>query len=366
MEHLQRPIQLLEPLKQHYVNPSQPGSFSGFANFFRGLKKAGIERRPNEVKRWLMSQDTYTLHKPVRKNYQRNKVIVPGIDHTWQIDLVDLRNIAWHNSYYRYLVCCIDVFSKFAWVVPTKYKTGIEIKNAFEKILESNRKPKYLQADKGTEFFNNEFRPFLTALNIRLYAIVSDKKACIVERFNRTLKEKMFRYFSYTKTKKYLDVLDDLVSSYNKSYHRSIKMCPADVNLSHVNDIWKFMYMKDSKGPVVFKYKVGDYVRVKIWKDVFEKGYTPNWEEELFVITHRYPKVPAVYKVKALLTGRVLPASYYAEELQKVFPKETDLFQRVKKILRLRIRNGAVEYFVRWLGYTSDFDTWIPAAAYRE
>jgi uncharacterized membrane protein YheB (UPF0754 family) len=116
----------------------------------------------------------------------------------------------------------IDVFSKKGWASELKNKEKLNVKNAFEKFLVS-RKPKKIQSDKGSEFYNSVFQKLLKDNNIRMYSTDSDLKASVVERFNRTLKEKMWRYFTFSGTKKWINVLPQLIKSYNNTYHRSIK-----------------------------------------------------------------------------------------------------------------------------------------------
>ena len=116
-----------------------------------------------------MKQDTYTLHKPIRHHFRRNRVIVGGIDHQWQMDLADMQSMQKFNDGYRYLLLCIDVFSKYAWVVPLKNKTGLSLVDAFKIILASGRKPEKIITDQGTEFFNKHFKALLKDEDIGLY-----------------------------------------------------------------------------------------------------------------------------------------------------------------------------------------------------
>ena len=171
------------------------------------LKKDGkydISRA--QLKKWLMKQDTYTLHKPARRHYKRNRVIVGGIDELWQMDLADMQTMAAENDGYRYLLVCIDVFSKYLWVIPLKTKTGSALVTAFKKILESGRKPQKIQTDQGTEFFNKHFKDLMKEEEIQLYNTYNETKASIVERVIRTLKTRMWRYFTAKKTMRYIEV----------------------------------------------------------------------------------------------------------------------------------------------------------------
>ena len=132
----------------------------------------------------------------------------------------------------KYLLNVIDVFSKYAWSIPIKDKMGKSIIDAFKKVVKtSGRRPKKLWVDQGTEFYNRVFRGWLEQNDVEMYSIYNEGKAVVVERFNRTLIERMWRYFSANNTHRYYDILDTLISSYNAKYHRSIKMSPKDASL---------------------------------------------------------------------------------------------------------------------------------------
>lgn len=334
-----------------YYDPAVAGSFGGVDSLRRGSKSTFAQAR-----NWLSSQDTYTLHKPVRRRFKRRKVLVPGINHLWQADLVDVSALAVHNDGFRYLLTVIDCFSRYAFVVPLKSKSSINVKNAFASILSDDDYPTYIQTDKGTEFFNAPFQTFLKANNIRHYASESDNKACIVERFNRTLKNKMWRYFTYKKTHRYLDVLDQLVESYNNSYHRTIKTQPSAVNLTNEKSIFKIIYGKTDEKKIKYKFAVGDTVRISESRRPFERGYNAKWTYELFTVARRLPTKPPTYELKDL-NGEDIKGAFYAEEMQKV-TKSDNIF-RIEKVLGTRKRNGKIQYLVRWLGYSDKFDSYV-------
>ena len=137
-------------MESTYYNLSAPASYGGLSKF----KTKGYTKK--EVRELLQSQDTYTLHKPTRRRFTRRRVVVYGIDHQWQADLVDLAKLSSYNKGFKYLLTCIDVLSRYAWVVPLKDKTGKTLKDAFHVIFKSGRRPVRLQTDKGTEFTNNK------------------------------------------------------------------------------------------------------------------------------------------------------------------------------------------------------------------
>ena len=166
------------------------------------------------------------LHRPTRKNFRRRHVIVKGLDELFEADLVDMKAYSRENKSYKYILTVIDVLSKYAWAEPVMTKSGKNVTQAFAKILQQSRVPKLLHTDEGLEFFNKDFGQLLKKYKIKLYNTFSVMKASVVERFNRTLKEKMWKRFSFRGNYKWLDILPELVTEYNNSIHRNIGMRP--------------------------------------------------------------------------------------------------------------------------------------------
>ena len=351
-------------LSNHYYNPKNAGAFSGLSTFQKYIKSKKLKIKPEEIKDWLEEQETYTLHKARRKYFPRNKIIVQGIDDTWQADLIDVANIASHNQNFKFILTVIDVFSKYAWVVPLKNKTNETLINAFNSIFESSKRiPKRLHTDEGKEFIGTACQKFLEKNGIQFYTLNSEMKASIVERFNRTLKEKMWRYFTRTNQYVFYKVLDDLVNSYNHSYHRSIKMRPIDVNKSNRDTVFFNLYGIDQESvlknerEINIRFKKGDQVRISKSKQLFEKGYTPNWTREIFTIDKVIIKDIPVYKIVDY-SGEEIKGVFYDHELQKVTKSDGEYL--VEKVLNTRkTKDGKTQYFVKWMGYPSSFNSWV-------
>ena len=266
-------------LRAIYFNPENSGAYGDADALHRQV--IGVLSK-KQVTDWLSGQYTYTLHKPIRRKFSRRRVLVVRVDQQWQADLVDLQSISKNNDGYRYLITCIDVLSKYAWVVPLKNKTGKSIIDAFETIF-AERKPGKLQTDKGAEFLNRQFQKYLDELNVRHFTTENDDiKACIVERFNRTLKTKMWRYFTKDSMNRYLDVLPQLTKAYNDSYHSKIKAKPSSVKTT-TRKLLRNFYARPYKRRVGFT--IGDHVRISKTVRAFKKGYVANWSEETFEIT---------------------------------------------------------------------------------
>ena len=301
-------------LRELYYNPESPASFGGVDSIYRAVKNdAKYQISRNKIRSWLQKQDTYTLHKPVRYRFKRNRVIVGAIDEQWEADLVIMDSLSKYNNGFKYILTVIDVLSKYAWVEPIKTKTGENLVKAFEKILRKGRKPETFHSDKGTEFTNRLFQKYLKKNNIRFFTTQNaETKASIIERFNRTLKTKMWKYFTANNTLKYIDILQKLVKSYNHSRHRSIGMRPVDVNEANEGTVWQNLYGNESTRSTKYKFNIGDQVRISKTRRTFKKGYLPNWTEEVFTITERIPRQPPVYRI-ADYDGEKLDGTFYEQ-----------------------------------------------------
>ena len=201
-------------------------------------------------------------------------------DNIWGADLADMQLISRYNKGIRFLLCVIDIFSKYAWVVPLKDKKGVSIVAAFLRILkQNNRKPNKIWLDKGSEFYNASFKKWLKNNDIVMYSTHNEGKSVVAERFIRTLRNKIYKYMT--------SIYD--LNEYNNTYYTAIKMKPIDVKDNtyintdrEVND------------------KVGDHVRISNYKNIFAKCYTPNWSEEVFVIKEIKNTVPWTYVINDL------------------------------------------------------------------
>ena len=179
----------------------------------------------------------------------------------------------------RFLLCVIDIFGKYALVVPLKDKKGVSIVTAFQSILkQSNRKPNKTWVDKGSEFYNTSFKKWLQDNGIVMYSTHNEGKSVVGERFIRTLKSKIYKHITSISKNMYIDKFDDIVDKYNNTYHTTIKMKPINVKDNIYINTNKEINNKDPE------FEAGDHVRISKYKKFFAKGYTPNWSEEVFVI----------------------------------------------------------------------------------
>ena len=293
------------------------------------------------------------LHKPIIRKFKKRKVYSSFRGNIWGEGLADMQLLSKFNKGFRFLLCVIDIFSKYAWVVPLKDKKGISIVNAFQKILsdskrseaeEKGQKPNKIWVDKGSEFYNNSFKKWLKDNDIVIYSTNNEGKSVIAERFIRTLKNKIYKYMISLSKNVYIDRLDDIVKEYNNTYHKSIKMRPVDVKDNTYIDFNKEV---NEKNP---KFKVGDHVRISKYKNIFAKGYMPNWSEEIFIIKKIKNTVPWTYVINDL-SGEEIIGTFYENELQKTDQKEF----RIEKVLMKKDD----KLYVKWKGYDNSLNSWI-------
>ena len=343
-----------ELLRRRYLDAKRVSSYGGVT----ALKRAS--RTPIRfVKKWLSEQDTYTLHKPVRTAFKRRCVVVGGPHQQWQADLVDVSNLKKDNDGITFLLTVIDVFSKWAWCVPLKNKSASSLVMAFRELL-SDIKPMTLQTDKGLEFRNRSFQALLKKHGVHHFSTHNEEtKASIVERFDRTLKTRMWRYFTKHQTVRYLDKLHDFMWSYNNTYHRSLGMAPSNVNETNQDIVWQRLYGRGGGGNP--KFMVGDRVQISKAKRQFENGYMANWTEELFTVSNAHRSDPPVYKLVDD-HGELVDGSFYEPELQKVLVSKDKLY-RIETVLQRRRVSKRTEVLVKWYGYAQSFNSWIDSKA---
>ena len=253
------------------------------------------------------------LQKPIIRKFRRS-VYSSFPDNIGGVDLADMQLISKHSKGIRYLLCAIDLFSKYAWVVPLEDKKGIATVNAFQSILNDSKKPKEIWVDQGSEFYTSSFKKWLKKNLIEMYSTHNEGKSVNSERFITTLKNKIYKHMTAVSKNVYFDVLN-IIDKYNNTYHRTVKMKPIDVKPGSYAE-----YNVDSneKDP---KFQVGDHARISKCKNIFAKGYTPNWPEEVFVINKIKNTAPWTYVINSLY-GEEIVGTFYEKELQKTIIKK--------------------------------------------
>ena len=217
-------------LKNIYYNPSNPASLSGPDKLYQFVKKDGkyiISKY--RIRKWLQKEEAYSLQREARSPQKRSRIVVAGIDDQWSADLMDMVKFTKSNQGVRFILVVIDVFSKYLWLRPLKDKKGLSVAKAFESIFKEGRKPERIRTDKGQEFRAKVVQSLFKSETIRHLFAESDVKASVSERVIKTIKSKIYRYFTHTQSYEYVNELQKFAKGYNETVHRTIDMRPINV-----------------------------------------------------------------------------------------------------------------------------------------
>ena len=345
-------------------NTPNPAAFAGAKAVYqeakqnlRGREKINYKDVVNE----LEVEDAYTMHRPKRNTrFPKLGYIATGIHSDWQADLADFQRLKNENKGYAFLLVCVDVLSKKIYVFPVKSKTPSNIIEAFNQIFKkANATPMRLTTDQGTEFQAKVMRDFYAKHNILKKVVYSEHHAGVAERAIRTIKTRLYRYFTYNQTNIWVDVVQKIVDSINASVNRTIGMSPNDVNIQNAKKIYDRIFRPkiEKRDERMSNLQVGDLVRLNKWKGVFGKGYTPNYTSEIFKIINVKHSYPKHYKIEDLNGERIL-GPYYAEDFSKVQLKPSE---RIGDIVDERTnRRGEKQYKIRWILTSGKYrEEWI-------
>ena len=275
-------------LKKYYFNPKNPAAYGGPEKLLKAVQKKypGIFTL-NYVSRWLSNQDAYALQKPVRYGFKTANVRVVSINDQWDIDLLSMLNLSDDNDGVRYLLFAIDILSRKVRVQPLKNKTAKSVLEGI-KVMLKDVKPKKIRADKGSEFVNQWFKKLMKEEDIYFFSTQNPPKANFVERAQRTIKTALYRYMRHQGSYRYIDALEDIVSNYNNTPHRSLNyLAPNQVNKDNEADVWAFIYLKKRprvKSKPTFTFNLGDFVRISFTKTAFRRAYQDQYTTEVFRI----------------------------------------------------------------------------------
>ena len=276
----------------------------------------------SNVKAFMQQKASISLHKKRIKKFVRRKIIVPGPYHSVSCDLIDYSMYGGKNGGYKYILCCIDMFSRYSFARPLRNKTAQSVAEELDDIIASMQfLPKFFTSDKGGEFdLRNQYihNILVQKYHMVVYYTTGPKKNSMVERFNRTLKERIERYFTETGTKKWVNILADFVSNINHSVNRSIGLPPSEVTLENADKIWKKLYPNAGKNPKCDLILEGDRVRKVLPSNIFSKGYHQSWSDQLYTVDSIEKSMGmCLYHLKND-EGEILPRKYYTLELNFV------------------------------------------------
>ena len=259
------------------------------------------------------------IFSPVVKKFDRIQIQTHYKDECWSIDLIDRSILAKYNKNYKFIFTIIDNHTKFAWAIPLKDKSGKSTTTAFKKLIEtSKRKPEKVWSDRGKEFYNKTFLDFLKQNEIQIYSTHSDLKAVFVERFNRTLLD-LIKEPMYIEGKAcWLNHINSALDKYNNRVHTTTRMTPFEASNKPIDPP---TFVNKPKQP---KFQVGDYVRVPDKRNIYSKGYTTNWNRELFKIQKINPTNPITYTLEDENNEQIAGKYYEQELLRSVFNFESN------------------------------------------
>ena len=273
----------------------------------------------SKIREFLQQNNTSSLFRQVRHKYPRRRI---RAFYPYQMMMSDTINYRAYggpqNNNYKYIMVLIDVFSKRAWAQPLKRLKDMDSTIALEKMIkEIPDIPKSIITDLGTEYYNSKVNALFDKYGIRHYSIRGKHKACVAERFIKTLKGRLERYFWQHQTHKWIDVLDQFIANYNGTYHRSIKMAPNNVTDTNRKKVFRNLYPKlEDNTPA--RLKKGYQVRILKTKNIFEKGYTRSWSTEIYIVKKSFVDGGVDYYQISDLEGNVLPRNKYYWELNLV------------------------------------------------
>ncbi|KAL3072276.1 hypothetical protein niasHT_033442 [Heterodera trifolii] len=359
--HLKKKQRLLEFL---YKDINSPVSFTSVEPLLRQARKyqQNISRR--DVQNFLSTQRTYTLHRQAKRRYRHLPTLAPGLHTEWQADLAIFDRLGKQNTGFRYLLVCIDTLSRQLFVEPVKSKTSASMIKAFDAVFKRAKYvPWKLLTDQGREFTARAVQEHFRAKGIEHFCMFTSPQfhAGMAERANRSIKERLYRYFTERDTYKWVDVVQDFVRAINHSYNSSLGARPVDVNFKNAESFRQMLYDKAKKMVNgVQKFKVGDRVRIEKYKHVFQKGYLPRFTNELFTVAEVHAdRSPIVYRLRDD-NNETLKGWFYANDLCKTLENK-ELMYDIERVLRRKKGKDGVEYgFVKWRGYSTRFNSWIP------
>ena len=298
-----------EKLNKLYTDPDFPTAYSG--NF----------------RKFLMEKESLSRHKRRIFKFKRRKIKVNGPFTLIQADTIFYRNYSRQNNGFKYILAVVDCFSRKNWCRPMKTTTADEAARNLEDIIQSMAyTPSQFASDQGNEFNSKHpaiFNTLIDKYGMLMFTLKGPHKASIVERFIRTLKSRIERYFTEHNTVKWIDVLPKISEGLNNTYHRSIGMTPNQVNFENRDQVFENLY--GALGPpTLCKFQIGDHVRIPLEKDIFSKGYAAAWSEEIYKITDKRSDGSVCYYYIRTLDGQKVAGKrfFYEKELNLVLRNE--------------------------------------------
>lgn len=379
-------------LKQTYYDPDHPAGFSSVYKLKKAAIEAGFPKATfNAVKQWLHKQEVYSVTKSVRTDKEKSssRIYVAGLNAQWDADLIDFSKSGDQNDGYRYILLCIDIFSRYCMTRKLKSKSPVEVSHALKDIFDNERKPKFaLRSDAGMEFCGVAVQKLLNQNNIKHIIARNVSKANYSERCIKSIRTRIFKYFIHRHSHRWIDVLPKITHSYNNSIHRSIACKPVEITTENENcsriEQYLIRHNLDSYGrhkgrlkstkstskggisrtkhSVSPLYKVGQLVRISTLKHIFAKEYHFKWSREIFKISKVFIRDSStpVYRISDMSDDPVI-GTFYQSELSPAYEPDDGMYA-VEKVLKSRGRGKNKQYLVKWHLYGDKHNSWVHAS----
>jgi hypothetical protein len=351
-------------LDKIYTTPGSGGSFAGERALFEEARKREPRITLEDVRYYLSTKKTYTLHAPAIRRFPRLKFIPAGLGTDFQADLAIMSSIASENKGNRYILVLVELLSRRLYAYPVRVKDAVEMTEAFKRFLADLDYPPWnLVTDQGTEFKNKNVQALLRANNVRWSTTHSNPrvKAAVAERAIRTLKSRLYRVFTERGNNCWIDILQPIVNDINNSKNSTIGMAPNEVNTENARELWYKIYGEErfTNSKKLPRFSIGDPVRFQRQKGIFEKGYTTNYTTTYYFVAEVRRRPVITYRLRST-DGQIVKGWFYERELIRVDASQVPY--RIERVLESRVRNRRKEHLVKWRGFPSVFNSWIPDA----
>ena len=345
-------------MEDNYIK-DKPWSFGNSKN----IKKHNPNLKHEEIDNFLAKNEIYTRFKQHRKPAKYSPIYVYRKRELFQADVVFFTNEALvaENDGYKYMFTCIDCFTKMAWVYPMRTNKCATVMECFQDILRKcGKQPERLNSDRGSELICKSFKNFLAEQKIFHYLSYSSRKCPIVERFNLTIQNLLYKIMATKRSWKWTEFIGQAMKIYLHRKHSTIGMPPIEAEKEHNSSLVRqnlfTFFQKNRKRQMKPKYKLNETVRIWKARRTFQRGYDENFSREYFKIREIKQNLPVPRYILEDSMGNPITGSFFQDELIKFEPD--DLFEI--EVIRTRKRGKKTEFLVHYLGYPSSMDQWLP------
>lgn len=348
-----------------FTDPSRSNAaFSSLRNVYREVKGKEKKVTHKQIYNYAIGNEAYTRHYPLRRRFKRLKTFGNAPMSHIQADLVDYSMFKNTNDGVTFLLTMVCCYSRFLFCVPLKNKSADSVLAAIKGVFDSVGKyPTYFISDHGLEFVNKKLSSYFKTLEIKHIMPSSELKAAMIERYNKSLKYRISKFFTFNNTRSYLKHLPDFVRGINNSPNRSIKTTAAKAFSGDVIPADDLLLTGIRPPSGKLKLKIGSSVRLALVRNVFSKGYEQSFSEELFIISGKIDSSPPTYTLKDLNNVDIQGHVYANEVIPCTIT--SDIF-KIEKILSYETIRGVRYAKVKWFGYSDVFNSLVKASEIRK